>query len=147
MWRKAFSWLYYGIFVCAACTTILANYKASATAVGLYATAINQVTISVPLAIICSLPLVLVVYLFASLRNPLRLKVEAASYGFETAVKDVTDIVRKRIRNNQVAVIASNENLGGDPCPHKIKRLTVSYSIGKTRATKSIGENDMIELP
>jgi hypothetical protein len=60
--------------------------------------------------------------------------------------KDVTDIVRSKLINDKLSIVASN-NLFGDPTPNVFKYLTIKYKEDDIFKELVIKENDICILP
>lgn len=58
---------------------------------------------------------------------------------------DVTVLVQNILRNGETEIPASN-SLFGDPVPNVVKHLTIEYRVGEQAVTKTVGENESIEL-
>ncbi|MGB0744446.1 MAG: family 78 glycoside hydrolase catalytic domain [Opitutales bacterium] len=57
--------------------------------------------------------------------------------------KDVTKLLKKRIKKNALRAQATNEALGGDPAPGEIKELFLSYSAQGKKLTKILSETQI----
>ncbi|MGB8354326.1 MAG: family 78 glycoside hydrolase catalytic domain [Chthoniobacteraceae bacterium] len=87
--------------------------------------------------------------------EPIRgeISILGATYGAKDApdagadVKDVTDIVRKMLRNKSLEVQVSNEALKGDPAFGKSKQLRVSYSIDGVKHEATAAEGSTLSIP
>jgi hypothetical protein len=60
-----------------------------------------------------------------------RLQIQRARYGAEDRYVDVTELLRRSIKDNILEVNVTNETMGTDPFPRKKKTLEVLYSIGR----------------
>lgn len=69
-----------------------------------------------------------------------------ARYGAEDRFADVTEILRKEIRNSSLNVAVGN-HICGDPCPNVPKRLEVNYSHNGVNKEKSVDEGGTLVLP
>lgn len=108
-----------------------------------------QTNVSLPVAVTLSLLGIAVGYGIGRLLHPLRLKIVGALYGVEGRTADVAAFVRKHIKNDRASFVASNENLGGDPCPAVPKKLYIAYTVttGKPPIKKTFEEGNRVELP
>lgn len=85
-------------------------------------------------------------------RQPLRLPtlvIQSALYGTYAPgpdMVDVTEILATQVKDGRITIQASND-LAGDPCPNKAKRLRVAYEIGGAARHVTVGENGMLTLP
>ena len=61
-------------------------------------------------------------------------------------MRDVTDIVRTKIKNGKLAFAVKNEVLGGDPAPNQRKTLQLAYRIGNNSLTQEFAEDSAVEL-
>jgi hypothetical protein len=76
------------------------------------------------------------------------LNIESAQYGVENNMKDVADILKRRIILGRIENFpVTNESLGGDPAPGSVKMLTVKYSYMGQSHTSNFREGLMISLP
>ena len=61
---------------------------------------------------------------------------------------EVTEHVRKRLRNGRLNFAATNENLGGDPFPEVPKSLWIKYRIHEgAPQTIQVDEGTLVVLP
>lgn len=79
-------------------------------------------------------------------QNDSKLEIIKAEYWTNNKRIDVTEILKKRIENNRLAFIASND-LNGDPEPGVVKVLTIEYKYQNITIKKDFPENASIELP
>ena len=79
------------------------------------------------------------------------LKIIKAEYGsFEAAsdqAADVTAAVKKMVAAGQRRIPARNEPLGGDPAGSVTKELRIDYSLNGKKQSRTVDENQTIELP
>ena len=61
--------------------------------------------------------------------------------------KDITQFLRDRAKDGVLAIQVSNEALGGDPTPMRVKELFIAYSLNGKRHERTIGENGYLSLP
>ncbi len=76
-----------------------------------------------------------------------QLKIQGASYGVGNSTKDVTQLLASKIMANKLEIQINNDNLGGDPAPKMPKELRITYSYGNKVFSKTIQENDGLNLP
>jgi ppGpp synthetase/RelA/SpoT-type nucleotidyltranferase len=74
------------------------------------------------------------------------LTIHSARYGGSGEFVDVTAAVAKQVAAGHLEILASNE-LAGDPCPGKLKELTVEYSHRGHKQTRTIPEGETLSLP
>lgn len=74
------------------------------------------------------------------------LKIVKAEYGIEDKWLDVTKQVSKKVKNNCLDILASN-NIAGDPLPEKKKLLRVKYRLGNEEHIKQVYEDQWFNLP
>ena len=82
--------------------------------------------------------------------GPLKIEIIKAEYGAGTTFKDVTEAVRKSVRNLPLVVLPAstyNASFGGDPVPGIPKQLKVKYKINDETGEASFQENDAVLLP
>ncbi|MEI6499996.1 MAG: glycosyl hydrolase, partial [Armatimonadota bacterium] len=83
-------------------------------------------------------------------RTPHRLEITAATYGVLTTeladCADVTEPVRKLVRDGALTVTASN-SLAGDPALQVVKQMRVDYVYNGVVGRKIIEENQTLKLP
>ena len=75
------------------------------------------------------------------------LRILSAQYGDGRRQTDVTTILTSAIQNNTLAIQAVNQNLGGDPAPAVVKRLTVQYQWQGQTYDVTVPENGWLRLP
>jgi hypothetical protein len=73
--------------------------------------------------------------------------VQSATWGVGNRTVDVTDIVRRKARANKLSVQATNEELGSDPAHGAHKQLTIEYSYGGQRHSRTVGERETLSIP
>lgn len=82
--------------------------------------------------------------------SPVRLEIRKAVYGLLTGsmtdAVDVTEHLRKMVRDNKLSVRASNR-IAGDPAPNVVKQLFVRYRVGEKVFTKIVDENQVLTIP
>jgi alpha-L-rhamnosidase len=61
--------------------------------------------------------------------------------------RDVTELLRSKIRGAVLSVHVSNEELGGDPAPNEVKELAVTYQANGKENTDTLDENSTEALP
>ena len=82
--------------------------------------------------------------------DPMKVEIVKAEYGAGAARKDVTQALRKQVRNMPLISLSSssyNESFGGDPAPGTEKHLKVKYRIDGKVGEASFSENAVILLP
>ncbi len=84
-----------------------------------------------------------------------RLVIRRALYGVipervpkvgEVLAVDVTDVLRARVKDNRLSVVADN-SLAGDPAHLIVKQLRVDYTVDGRAATKIVPEGRLLDLP
>jgi len=61
--------------------------------------------------------------------------------------KDVTALLRKKIKSNALSVNVNNNALGGDPAYGEVKELAVTYQVGGKEKTDVLNENKKGSFP
>jgi hypothetical protein len=82
--------------------------------------------------------------------DPVEVEIVKAEYGAGTKFKDVTEALRRHVRDFPLIVLSSssyNSSLGGDPVPGVVKQLKVQYRINGKAGEATFAENDTIMLP
>jgi hypothetical protein len=82
--------------------------------------------------------------------DPVKIEIIKAEYGTGQKSKDVTNILRKYVRDFPLIVLPSsnyNSSLGGDPAPGVVKQLKIQYKIDGKAGEASFDENATIMLP
>jgi hypothetical protein len=74
------------------------------------------------------------------------LVIHQAIYGRDDRTIDVTDAVRRNVRDGRVEIVVGNE-LGGDPCHGVGKLLTVQYSYGGREHSRTLPEAQILKIP
>ena len=74
-------------------------------------------------------------------------RVLEAIYGTKTHRVKVTREIIKLIKDNKLDFTISNDVLGGDPHPGKVKQLTIEYIFDGDRLTKTYPEGARLQLP
>ncbi|RYG65752.1 hypothetical protein EON80_16750, partial [bacterium] len=75
----------------------------------------------------------------------LPLVIQKAEYGAEDKWFDVTDLVSKAVKGNQLSLFVNND-LFGDPILKTVKTLKVSYTLGGQPLTAQVGENQNLNI-
>jgi hypothetical protein len=81
--------------------------------------------------------------------DPVKVEIVKAEYGAGSTFKDVTQILRKHVRDFPLIVLPSssyNSSLGGDPLPGVVKQLKVQYRIDGKPGEATFTENATIML-
>ena len=81
--------------------------------------------------------------------EPVTVEIVKAEYGAGDKQRDVTDILRKQVRNLPFLSLPGanyNASFGGDPAPNRVKRLKIQYRINGRSAEATFSENAPIEL-
>lgn len=71
----------------------------------------------------------------------------SAVYGAEGITNDVTEPLRKKIRNGRLELQVTNYEMGGDPRPSVRKTLTITYIYSGNTSTRVVSEGDVLRLP
>jgi HEAT repeat protein len=82
--------------------------------------------------------------------EPVTVEILKAEYGAGDKQRDVTDILRKQVRNLPFVSLPGanyNASFGGDPAPNQVKRLKIQYRINGRSGEATFRENAAIELP
>ena len=82
--------------------------------------------------------------------DPVKLEIIRAEYRAGERFKDVTEVLRKRVRDVRLIILPSskyNASFGGDPAPGTPKQLRVQYRINGKAGEASFSENTTILLP
>jgi hypothetical protein len=83
-------------------------------------------------------------------QEPVKIEIVKAEYGAEGKMKDVTEVLRKQVRDLPLVVLPSpsyNKSFTGDPAPGVVKKLKVQYRINGKAGEVSLAEDAMILLP
>ncbi len=75
------------------------------------------------------------------------LTIRHATYGAESGMMDVTDILAGRVKDNHLSVLINNKNMGKDPATNEVKLLRVNYELGGRSFEREINENQTLALP
>ncbi len=75
------------------------------------------------------------------------LQITRAFYGVHGQTNNVTEIVRRLVREGRGEFRVSNESLGGDPAPGRDKVLIVVYSFQGNETACAVGEGGVLRLP
>jgi hypothetical protein len=71
----------------------------------------------------------------------------SASYGYGNQIANVSDRLRQLAQNGQLSITVNNDSMGGDPAPHRPKKLDLTYSYrGRTRSIV-VMEGDTLSIP
>ena len=76
-----------------------------------------------------------------------QLVIRHATYGAEGGVMDVTDLLARRVKDNHLALVVNNRNMGRDPAANEVKLLRVNYELGGHASEMEIAENQMLAIP
>jgi HEAT repeat protein len=82
--------------------------------------------------------------------DPVKVEIIKAEYGAGATQKDVTEALRKQVRDMPLIALPSpsyNESFGGDPMPGTAKQLKVKYKLDGKVGEASFQENAVIMLP
>ena len=82
--------------------------------------------------------------------KPMKVEIIKAEYGAGTSQKDVTDALKKHVRDLPLIALPNanyNASFGGDPVPNTPKKLKVRYRVDGKEADVSFAENAAIILP
>jgi HEAT repeat protein len=82
--------------------------------------------------------------------DPVKIEIIKAEYGNGKAKRDVTEALRKQVRDMPLIALPSssyNESFGGDPSPGTAKELKVRYKLDGKVGEASFQENAVIMLP
>jgi serine/threonine protein kinase len=74
-------------------------------------------------------------------------QVVKATYGAAHTHRNVTDIVRRKVKNGRLNFRADSGELGGDPIFGKVKTFTILYVRGGERFTRKYSEGRQVKLP
>ncbi len=83
-------------------------------------------------------------------QEPVKIEIVKAEYGAEGKSKDVTEVLRKQVRDLPLIVLPSasyNKSFTGDPAPGVAKKLKIQYRINGKAGEVSLAEDAMILLP
>lgn len=136
------------VLLCAAITQILAWSGITPSILANQLAVVTQITISLPLAILATLPLICGGY-FIGRRHAgtSSLTIVKAEYGCGAVWRDVTDRIIKAVEHDRVMMDVTNANLGVDSCPNKPKELKVQYKSNWFKNQKTVKEGFRLELP
>ena len=78
-----------------------------------------------------------------------RLNIVRAVYGSGNEMADVTARLRERVQlGNRLQTMVTNDDLGADPSPSRVKTLTVTYTVDGGRPQEiRVNESQMLTLP
>ncbi|MBI5081456.1 MAG: hypothetical protein HZB17_09170 [Chloroflexi bacterium] len=71
----------------------------------------------------------------------------SARYGLGDKWLDVSNLLRSKIKDGNLQVNITNEELGGDPVPNSIKRLEITYSLGGETLSRIDVESETLIIP
>ena len=83
-------------------------------------------------------------------QEPVQIEIIKAEYGANSTYRDVTDILRKHVRDFPLIVLPSanyNASFGGDPLPSVRKQLKIRYRLNGKEGEAVFAENATIMLP
>lgn len=75
------------------------------------------------------------------------LRIVQATYGAGRSRIDVTSRLQNMVRNNRLAIVVNNENMGSDPALGQGKNLKVVYEYQRQRRDVTIGEYNRLNIP
>ncbi|MCW3059842.1 MAG: hypothetical protein JWQ02_1663 [Capsulimonas sp.] len=75
------------------------------------------------------------------------LAITKAEYGSGEHQADVTALLQKAIRDNQLSMDVTNDTMGGDPALHDPKSLRIDYTLGGKTQHTEVGENANLSIP
>ncbi len=76
------------------------------------------------------------------------LRIISALYGAgDGGWKDVTGVLISRISDGSLRIAATNEELGSDPAPYKVKNLVVAYMHNGEACSRSVSEGEELSIP
>ncbi len=80
---------------------------------------------------------------------PAKLEIKHAVYGTETGggSSEVTARVVALIQSGRKSIVASNDELGGDPASGSVKQLQVDFTLDGNPATLTVTEGDTLTFP
>lgn len=81
-------------------------------------------------------------------QKPVKVEIIKAEYGSAETKREVTDVLRKQLRDLPVIPLTAsyNKSFGGDPSPNAKKTLTIQYRLNGKEGTASFAEDDSIWL-
>lgn len=71
----------------------------------------------------------------------------SAKYGAKDSWIDVAPLLRAKIRDGKLEVVATEEEFGEDPLPGEPKKLDVTYLYNGKTFSKSIAQKQMLSIP
>ena len=77
----------------------------------------------------------------------MNLKVIEAEYGVGSQVMDVTELLNKKIKDNELVVSVTNQAFNKDPAPNKPKTLKLKYELDNKVIDKEYREGVIVEIP
>jgi alpha-L-rhamnosidase len=80
--------------------------------------------------------------------GPDPLRIISASYQSlsDAAARDVTELMASRVQDGTLLIVASNEELGGDPANGVAKKLVVEYELAGRRETLTVAESERLAI-
>ncbi len=60
---------------------------------------------------------------------------------------DITALLSRMIRDNEIETVISNELVGSDPAPNIVKSATIDYTLGGKPGSVTVAENASLDLP
>lgn len=81
-------------------------------------------------------------------QKPVKVEITKAEYGSSETKREVTDVLRKALRDLPVIPLTAsyNKSFGGDPAPNAEKKLTIQYRLNGKEGTATFKEDDSIWL-
>ena len=81
-------------------------------------------------------------------QKPVKLEIIKAEYGSAETKRDVTEVIRKQVRDLPVIPLTAsyNKSFGGDPAANAKKSLTIQYRLNGKEGTATFAEEDSIWL-
>ena len=77
----------------------------------------------------------------------MNLKVIEAEYGVGSQVMDVTELLNKKIKDNELVVSVTNQAFNKAPAPNKPKTLKLKYELDNKVIDKEYREGVIVEIP
>jgi Domain of unknown function (DUF3395) len=81
------------------------------------------------------------------LSSILGLTIVSARYGAKGRFNDVTQLLNGYVHNDTINVVASNQMMGGDPCPRTHKALHITYRYRAKEQHLVVDEDGPVKLP
>ncbi len=79
--------------------------------------------------------------------NSTNLRIISAAYGSGHQFRDVTDSLKRWIRQDRLDIRVDNETLGTDPAPNRRKELRITYEYAGESKTINVREGDRCNIP